>query len=346
MKKIIIVLLLFSVGAASISAQSKVSRWITGDLAWYPAHLQGYGIENFAPISYNTVPLPELEDMENSDIEDEGRDIGGQAFEVRATLIQEIEFPFLQGASPLTSQNNVKIRIKGEVSPVTIGAEVETVFSPIAFFSLDSSLSAGSGWSLIGINGLAYNTPEKTYEPAPFEGTVLETEIGATLQFDFGVLVPGDWTHIVTVYRPSVKYEAFTAAEPDEAWQWQADGGENYNGWSWNQTGVLGYLLPAVDHVDTAGLLLETEQRITRKDVSTMDSGGWGSDFMTVYVSPFVVVRINSHNSLTVQGQFARSRDYTDETIGNAHFSYREVDADSPVYWYFRRIALSYRYDY
>ncbi len=323
-----------------------MSRWITGDFAWYPANQKGYGVEDFAPINYDTVPLSELENLEGSSIQDEGRDVGGQALELRATLVQEIEFPFLQGNSDFTSHNNVKFRLKGEVSPVTIGTGVETVFTPIAFLTFNSSLFIGSGWALGSINGLAYNTPEKTYESADFGGAVIQADAGATFQFDLGVVLPGDWTHIVCAYSPSVEYELFTAAEFDEAWQWQADGGENFNGWSWSQTGVLAYLLPAVEHLDTAGVLVETEQRITKQDASTMDSGGWGSDFMTTYVSPFVVLRLHPQHSFTLQGQFAKGRDYTDQTVGNAHFSFRRLDTEDPTYWYFRRIALSYRYDF
>jgi hypothetical protein len=148
------------------------------------------------------------------------------------------------------------------------------------------------------------------------------------------------------VYRAGLQYEAFTAVGANDPWMWQADNGENFNGWSWKQTGVLGYQMPAVRHIDTTGLLLETEQRITKRNESTMEDGGWGSDFMKVYVSMFMVVQINPSHALTVQLQFARGRDYTEETIGNAHFFYRKVDTSSPVYWYFRRAALSYRYEY
>ncbi|MDZ7794799.1 MAG: hypothetical protein U5P10_14255 [Spirochaetia bacterium] len=334
------------IAVCGLAAQTEIDYWITGDLAYYPPNLGGYGIEKFAPIDYSTVTHEELENLSNSDIKDEGRDLGGQAVEMRATFGQELEFPLLRGNSILTAGNNVKIRLKEEISPVTANLVVESVFTPVAFLLIDSALSIGTGWAVGDISGLSYNTPEKTFEPAPFKGAVTTAEVGATFQFDFGLLVPGDWTHIVTVYRAGLQYEAFTAANADEPWMWQADNGENFNGWNWKQTGVLGYQMPALRHIDTTGLLIETEQRITKRDESTMDAGGWGSDFMKVYVSPFVVVQINPSHALTLQLQFARGRDYTEETIGNAHFSYRKVDTDSPVYWYFRRAALSYRYEY
>jgi hypothetical protein len=344
MKKILIIGVLVLLGLSTLSAQAKTTRWIAGDLAWYPANLEGYGVENFAPIDYDEVTKAELNVL--GGISDEGRDLGGQGFEARAVFGYETQLPFMEGTSPLTKDNNVKFRFTGEISPVTIAASAETVATPIAFLSFFASATVGSGWAIGDISGLSFNTPDKTFEPAPLEGAVITAHMGGTFQFDFGVLVPGDWTHVVVVYRPSLQYEMFTAASGDEAWLWQADAGENYNGWNWKQLGVLGYQLPAVEHVDTTGVLIETEQRVTKQDVSTMDSGGWGSDFMTVYVSPFVALKLNANNALTVQAQLARGRDYTDKTIGNAHFSNRKVDTGSPTYWYFRRVALSYRYEY
>ncbi len=348
MKKILFSIYMLCLFSAALSAQSEVSRWIAGDLAWYPANLQGYGAEGFAPIDYSTVPLADLKALPGDQIQDEGRDLGGQAFEMRATFGCERRVPFLPGSSALTSDNNIIIRAKGEISPVTMSAEIETVITPVAFFSFDSSLSIGTGWAIGdgSISGLSFNTPEQTFEPAPFEGVVTTADFGGTLQFDFGVLVPGDWTHIVMLYRPSVAYEAFSGAAPDEAWMWKSDDGENYNGWKWEQTAVLGYQMPAFKHLEIAGILVETEQRITKQNASPMDSGGWGSDFTKVYIGPFLVYQLSQAHSLTFQCQFARGRDYTDESIGNAHFSYRKVDTGSPTYWYFRRVALSYRYDY
>lgn len=343
MKRFTTIGLLVLIGLSSVAAEPKTSSWITGDLAWYPANLQGYGIEGFAPIDYDTIPKEELP---GSIPEEEARDLGGQGFEARAVFGYELELPFMPGTSVLNKDNNVKFRFTGEVSPVTIAASAEAVATPIAFLSVFSSLTAGSGWAIGEISGLSFNTPDNIFEPAPFEGAVLTANTGGTFQFDFGVLVPGDWTHVVVAYRPTLQYEMFTAASKDEAWLWQADAGENFNGWNWKQLAVLGYQMPAVELIDTAGILLETEQRITKQDVSTMDSEGWGSDFMTVYVSPFVALQLNENNALTIQGQFARGRDYSEESIGYAHFSKRKVDTGSPTYWYFRRVAFSYRYDY
>jgi hypothetical protein len=143
-----------------------------------------------------------------------------------------------------------------------------------------------------------------------------------------------------------LQYRYFTAAGSDQAWEWQADGGENFNGWNWKQTAVLGYQMPAVELVNTIGILLETEQRITKRDVSTLAEGGWGSDFMKTNFGPIAVFTFGSSHQLTMQVQFARERDYSEETIGYQWFRNREVETDSPTYWYFRRIAFSYRYGF
>ena len=74
-----------------------------------------------------------------------------------------------------------------------------------------------------------------------------------------------------------------------------------------------------------------------------MDEGGWGSDFMKVNIAPVAVVELKEGHKLTIQFQFARERDYTDATVGNESFLNRSVDSENPSYWYFRRIAFSYR---
>lgn len=346
MKRILALSLFIVGGLCTIAAQTEITRWFQGDLAYYPANLDGYGEEGFAPIDYDTVKDSELRDLPDSDIRDEGRDIGGQGVEAKAVLGQEWQIPFLQGDSPLTSGNNVKLRLFGDVSPVHIGGSVGTVWTPLALISFNGSIYAGTGWTVAGLNGLTLNTPEKTMNASNAEGMMLDADLGGTLQFDFGVLFPGDWTHVVTVYSPSLQYRHYTAADSDEAWQWQVDSGENFNGWNWKQTAVLGYLMPAVDLVDTVGILLETDRRITKRNESKMDDGGWGSDFVTTNLGPIVRLQFGSGIKLTIQGQFARARDYSEETIGNAHFSYRKVDTDSPTYWYFRRIAFSCRYEF
>jgi len=336
MKKFIL-LFLFVYLVSSVSAQRTEENRLTIDFAWYPANLDGYEITGFAPIDYSTVPAADF-----SGLQDGGRDLGGQAFEAQVKALRSYKIPWLRGTGPLTSGNNIEVQLQGELSPVSLNTVVRTRFTPLAVLTMDAALSAGTGWSLGNLNGLALNTAEEPYDPTPLGGFVLGGDFGVTAQFDLGAVVPGDWTHLLMLYRSGVEYRMNTSAEGDEPWQWLADSGENYNGWNWSQTALLGYATPALKLLDTAGFLLETSRRITNYDLSPMDSGGWGSDFLEVFFGPVVVLKWGSGHSMNIQMQFARERDYTDGSVANESFIYREVDTVNPTYWYFRRVAMSY----
>jgi len=321
-------------------AENEVSKKIAVDFAWYPSNHDGYETTGFAPIDFSTVPKEDL----TLEPGDEGRDLGGHGYEGIVKYIYSVKTPFMQGSGALTRGNNLEVRLQGDASPVSTGASVKTILTPIAFLALDASVYAGTGWSVGGLNGLALNTKENPYDPTPLEGLYFKADGGTTLQFDFAVLKPGDWSHVVAVYRPSFEYQLNSAADSDEPWQWQADPGENYNGWNWLQTFFLGYQTPALKKLNTLGVAVETERRITKQGESKMDDGGWGSDFTKIYIAPVAVLDFGENHQLTIQAQFAKERDFTDETVGNESFLNRAVDTDDPTYWYFRRIALSYSY--
>lgn len=316
--------------------QSVVTDTLGIDFAWYPPNHAGYETTGFAPIDFSTVSKDDLSTV------DDGRDLGKSGFEGIVKYTRSIRTPFMQGDGALTSGNNLDVRLFGDLSPVSIGAGVKTILTPIALMNFDASVYAGSGWSVGALNGLALNTEEDPFDPTPFGGLFFESIIGTTIQFDLAAVVPGDWNHIVAVYRPFLRYRLNTGADSDEAWQWQVDKGENFNGWCWKQNVVLGYQTPALETLNTLGVLLETEERITKWNESRMKDGGWGSDFMQIYVALITVLDFTEDQSLTIQAQFANGRDYTDATVGNESFYNREVDTDDPRYWFFRRIALSY----
>lgn len=335
MKKVSILLFgLLALG--SLHAQTEVSNTIGVDFAWYPPNHKGYQTTGFAPIDFTTIPAGDLAHA------DDGRNLGGSGYEGIVKLTHSRKIPFLQGSGPLTSGNNLEVRIAGDLSPISLGGGVTTILTPAAPVSIEASLYAGSGWTVGNLNGLALNTIDDPYNATPFGGLYIKTNLAAALQFDLAAVYPGDWNHVVAVYRPFLEYELNTGAEEDEAWQWQADPGENFNGWNWQQGIFLGYQTPALKRLNTVGILTQTEQRITRFGDSPMVEGGWGSDFLKVYVALIGIMDLKEGHALTIQAQFARERDYTDATVGNESFLNRSVDTDNPTYWYFRRVALSY----
>ena len=175
-------------------------------------------------------------------------------------------------------------------------------------------------------------------ESASLQGVVLNTWFGGTFQFDLAALLPGDWTHVVTLLSPSLQYAWFSRAVKGQAWMFEADNGENFNGWKFLGSYFLGYKMPLA--LELAGLLLETEQNIGYvHELSTTASGGWGSDFLLLTLSPVLNFRLTEHSTLAVLFQFRRERLYTSDTVFYAYYANRKY---SGTYWDFYRIAFSY----
>jgi hypothetical protein len=314
------------------------STWLTLEGAYSPANNYGYGIGDgdFAPISYDPV-----ENTVFSSLPDGGRDLGSPwgSAKIQALLSHRVAVPFLTGEGPLTSGNNIAFTVTGALSPVSTRLEAQTTLTPIAFLNVYVGAMIGTGWDIGVFNGMGLNADGSGVpESASFQGLVTNLWVGGTVQFDLAALLPGEWTHVVTVARPKLQYACFSAADKGEAWMWEADGGENFNGFQYYGTYFLGYQMPLV--LDTVGLLVETRQHLGYvTDISPMDSGGWGSDHVEITLSPLFNFSFTGYGALTVLFQFRRERLYDEPSIFANYFRNRSAIG---TYWDFYRIAVSY----
>jgi len=329
--------LALAAGTAAADAAERTTT-LTFQGAYYFGYQEGYGVDGgFAPVSYGVVPKEDL--THHGD--DPGRDLGygwGNAA-LKAGLAHSIRLPFLVGDGPLFERNSLKLTFRGDLSPVSVTASAEAVLAPIAFAEIAGGASAGTGWSIGFSNGLGRNLPGLENDEIlrePFSGVVLSGWLSTTLQFDFAAVWPGDWNHVIMAAGPKLEHWTFTRAGEDEAWQWEADSGDNFNGWRLSTTAFLGYRMPL--RVDTAGVLVATEQNLGRnRKRSTMDSGGWGSDFVKVTISALANASLSERARLTVLLQLETEPDYTDATIGNRYFELRDYDG---WYIYLRRVIF------
>ena len=302
---------------------------------------EGWGLSGdgaFAPISYSVIDTTSA----NHRAEDPGRSLGttwGGA-EAKAVVSYSLKYPFLTGDGALFKTNSVEYKFSGEISPVSVNALASVTLTPIALLKLSAGAGAGTGW-YAGFNGLGRNLPGHTYDAPlkePVSGIVYRMWMSATIQFDVGAVVPGKWNHIVVAAVPKLEYKGFTVVDNSTAWQWEADDGENFNGFKFYGTYVLGYQLPFA--VNTVAFLLDTEQYVGHTaSLSTMASGGWGSDFIKMNFGPLVSITLSNNSDLTVLFQLKNGRRYTDATIENRYFEYRKYES-----WYISlyRLALSY----
>jgi len=304
-------------------------------------HLSGYNLDGvFDFPSYDVINLPE---STYDELKDPGRSIGSSwgGAEIKVLLNYGLSFPFLVGEGPLFSGNNIEVNLTGELSPVSLAGGASITFTPIALIKLSIGASAGTGWA-IGFNGLGRNIEgieKDSPQEESFSGIVANLWASGTLQFDLGAVIPGKWTHVVMQVTPKIRYLVFTGADDDTAWVWEADEGENFNGIKYTGTYFIGYLMPLV--LDTVGILVETEQYIDADSVKRSKSADadWKSDFMRVRFGPLFNFVLSNKMSLALLPQFRTAKKYTDNTIGNRYFEYREYES---TYFYFERLAFFY----
>ena len=333
--------LVIAVSTAALAEEVERSTSFSVEGAYYLPDNKGYGVSDggFAPITYSPEPLPA--GYAAPTLFDDGRDLGSSwgPAEIQFLLTHRIRVPFLAGSGALTSGNNLTFSFTGALTPVSTRLETRVNLTPIAFLDFFAGAMIGTGWDIGLFNGMGLNADGTgNPESASFQGVVTESWMGGTFQFDLAAVVPGDWTHVVTLISPKIQYAWFSGAEKGEAWMWEADKGENFNGLMFYGTYFLGYQMPLA--LDTVGVLMETEQNLGYvKDLDAGDLGDWGSKYVQITISPVFSFTLSETGSLAVLFQFRRERLYDDTSVFYNYFRNRNQVG---TYWDFYRIAFSY----
>jgi hypothetical protein len=327
---------------SALAAFGVLAQVSAGDLsmnvlaAYYIPNLAGYQSSGFAPITYTPVEA-------GADQRTLGSTWGGA--EAKVAFSYTDAMPFMVGEG-LMAGNNLRGKATLELSPVSINTVGQVSLTPIAFLVFDAGAALGTGWTAGPFQGLGLNPADNTKDInlTPFGGLVWRVWGAGTFQFDAAAIVPGDWNHVVVSATGKVEYKAYTGAKDHEAWLYEADAGENFNGAKFFGTYILGYQMPKMPVINFVGLMAESEEWIGAvRDYSTMASGGWGSDFRFWQLGSLTNLQFGAKDSLLVLVQFKQARDYTDATTQNRSFETRTYDAP---YWYFNRIALSYTHKF
>jgi hypothetical protein len=284
----------------------------------------------FAPIAYG------LRTGASTSERDVGSSWGGAG--IKAILSRTLAFPAFVGPGALTSGNNVSVGLSGELTPLSVDANVETTLTPIAFLNFALGAGCGTGWD-IGFPGLGtIDSTSGEVVKRNFGGLVYRAWAKGTFQFDLAAVLPGDWNHIVVQASPYVEYRAYTGADANTAWTWEADDGMDFNGWTLYGEYFIGYKMPIA--ISMVGLLLQTQRYIgSVASLSTMASDGWGSDFTYCTFGPLFNFALDKKSSLAILPQFKTGIDWTDGTTRRNYFENRVYE--SP-YLYFYRVAFDY----
>ena len=324
--------------AAPTASAAETSLNVLG--AYYIPNHSGYEATDFSPPDFSVISADDTGNAQR----DLGTGWGGAEAKVSLSVTDKV--PFLVGQGPLLSGNNMRGKFSVEMSPVSVNGVGQLSLTPVAFLVFDAGAGIGTGWTLGPFRGLGINPAGNVADDidlTPFGGAVWRVWGAGTFQFDMAAIAPGEWNHVVLLATAKVEYVANTGAESDEAWLWEADDAENFNGAKFYATYVLAYQMPLA--LNLAGILVESEEWLGEvREFSPMDeAGAWGSDYRMWQVGTITNFALGKDDSLAVLVQFKRKADPTDATARNRDFRTRDYE---DAYWYFNRIAFSYTHTF
>jgi len=266
--------------------------------------------------------------------------------EIKLGFTERFTFPFLQGESPMTEDNNISLALTAEISPISLNGLVEAVWTPIAFFQFAAGGRIGSGWNLelfgSEIYGIGINRPntEGGYETIgnPFDGLLWKVQTGAALQADLAAVFPGDWNHIVVRSYHEINYKGYTRAEMGEAWYYESDDGENCNGFNYYGNFLIGYQMPIF--FDFVALLTEMDLYL----YDTPERSKWGDDKIRWTFSGLFNFTFTEKISLTLIAQCRTRKNYQEANWQDLFYRNRTISNSKPVHLEFYRIAAALTY--
>lgn len=306
---------------------------------------EGYGIDNGA---FSAIRTSKLSNNYSNSVTQKplGSSFLGPVAGAQIKLFYnyEIELPFLTMDNFLMRNNYVKFKGTAELSPVSMNLEASATISPLALLKFSAGARIGTGWSFFGLfNGLGRNVPgTNKILVEPLSGLIYSLYADGTFQFDTGAIIKGDWTHVLLVATGRILYYGNTGAKDTEAWLYEADEGENINGWKFQGTYVIGYQFPAlVAPLKMVAVMFDSDTRISYNSsfYEPISTGGWGSDFTVWRITPIVNFSLSPTDSLTALCYFRNRADYSDSTIFNRYFTSKSIVGN---YWHFYQLIFKW----
>ena len=232
--------------------------------------------------------------------------------------------------------DTMKLKLSASISPISMGASLGASWLPFPFLELALDSRVGSGWNIAIADGLRINQRKGPHDNElvgnAFAGLVWSLEGGGAFQFDYAALVPGDWNHILFRTYHGLRYRAFTAAKEGDSWLYQADEGENRNGWSYYGNAFLGYQMPLF--LNLVGLLAEGDRYLYNSPGGAV----WGDDLMRWTFGAVLNSTLTRSMGLTLIGQIKTVRNFTSETRDFGFYQDRVLQED-PVRLRFHRVV-------
>jgi len=270
--------------------------------------------------------------------------------ELKSRFIETATLPVFAGSGPFTKGNNLQASLAAGVTPVTLNLGADFTLTPIAFLQLKAGGLFGSGWNIFGWNGMGITSADgnnkRIVTGDPFGGLVWNAYGGATLQFDLGAVIPGDWNHIVFQGYGEMRYKAYTQAGGNDSWVYENDDGDNFNGWVNYESLILGYQMPLSPVLDTVALMAEMTKTLydTTMLYNGHDGNWWGENRPQWVFSAVFKWRLARNISLMTLLQMRTRRNYGTGDLDNKEKYYfrtepNPLDPDRPEQIIFYRLA-------
>ena len=208
-----------------------------------------------------------------------------------------VSFPFLQGNSMLTSNNNIKIKSILGVSPIAVTAQVDAVLTPLAVMEVNLGAAVGTGWDLtlfgkdlMGIK-LGAVRDEDLLVSDQLGGAYLKSRLGLALQFDTGAILEGEWKSILLRTYHEINAQIYSGATNSQWWEFE-NGGIKENAFNYKGEYVIGYNMPLI--VNTVAVMVEHTINSSFSDVTPR------SDYVSIVLGLIANVHLLENLDLTI----------------------------------------------
>lgn len=264
-----------------------------------------------------------------------------EGVEARVTGLYSYTIPTPFGENPLVNGNSLVFGAEFELSPVSVVPKATISFTPIAFLNFTLGARVGTGWNILGINGMSEydDTPAEYKALKPFQNFFCEFNFQSLFMFDVAALVPGDWNHIVLLASYDLRYTMITGVENKSPWAWQGVS-ELANGLNYYANIIIGYQMPLV--LNTVGVQTELWGIFDNKNFQDKYSDFKGN-FMNVSINPMAILKFSEKDSLTIGLCFTTRRGFDSEPKKINDRKQSDLNLNYACNeWYFRRIMFRY----
>lgn len=254
-------------------------------------------------------------------------------------VTQNFKVPLMQFDNPLTKDNNINFKIGAELSPISFEGKFGIVWTPIAFLEFYTESRVGSGWNIKTLYGLALNknnAGKSNYIPLNFSKSIYSFSFGGAFQFDLGAVIPNDWSHVVFRTDQAALYKAMSGVDSETSWLYQADSGENRNGWKYQASYLIGYKMPIF--LDLIAMKIDVEKKLFASP-KELDNKVWGENLFLTTFGPIINFNIKKDYNIMLLAQWQTKPLY--KGGGEADFyQTRVLDTDKKTQVKFYQIGI------